>query len=138
MATQKDRDKLKQLNIQLRDLLAVTPKNGAYVVDGINYNKRGYDELVKNTRDEIKKVEKLFDPPSTSERVADETTRRENLTVRADNLSQQYDKVAAQLLDIQQSLNSAKTIDEEKNLGAWVSRYSTQLGSDQQRDSAVA
>ena len=84
MAEKENRERLKRLNEQLRFLLGIVPTNGAYVYENVRYNKRGYDDLVKKTRDEIKKVEKLLAPPTESEQVADETTRRENLTVRAD------------------------------------------------------
>ena len=85
MASQQDRDKLKQLNIQLRDLLTVTPKNGVYVIGGVNYNKRGYESLLKETRDEIAKVEKLISPPA--QEVAGKQKRQEDLTARANALT---------------------------------------------------
>lgn len=127
MATEQDRNRLKTLNEQLRSLLGIASENGVYLYEGIRYNKRGYDDLVKTTRDEIRKIEKKLAPPSAPEQVASETTRRETLSNRADALSKQYDQLAAKLLDIQQALGKSKTIDEENNLRGWVSTIQRNL-----------
>jgi len=119
MASQQDRDKLKQLNIQLRDLLTVTPKNGVYVIGGVNYNKRGYESLLEETRDEIAKVEKLISPPA--QEVAEKQKRQEDLTARANALTSKLNDLEAKFLDIQIAYESAKVVEEEKRLGDWVS-----------------
>ena len=123
MASQKDRDRLKELNEQLRFLIGITPQNGVYLYQGTRYNKRGYDDLVKKTRKEISDLQEKVSPVD----VTGQANRQENFNIRADRLSLQYDELASKLLDIEQAIGRAGSVEEETNLRAWAALINNNL-----------
>ncbi len=123
MASQKDRDRLKELNEQLRFLLGIKPQGGVYLFENVRYNKRGYDDLVKKTRQEIADLQEKVTPADTTS----ESNRLQNLSIRADRLSTQYDDLAAKLIDIEQAAGRAGSVEEETNLRNWASLIQNSL-----------
>ena len=117
MASQKDRDRLKKLNEDLRFLLGITPQNGVYVFNNIRYNKRGYDDLIKKTRDDIDRLEKLISPPAQERATA--IGRQEELKARAEKLTAKLAKFENETLDFRLAYENAKTVDDQQKLGPY-------------------